>query len=204
MQNLNESADFVNPTEQILDWAEEMAKKGLYDLSTSRNLRTALKALIGILDPDETRDPKSLLTAMDSIAERWARANRANPTTMKTYKQRAISLLEDYLGFMESPGSFKGRGGNAAPKKTEKKDDRRAPIHAPPPVFEPSNASALNTFRLPSGKVFCYSLPETFTIEDLRRVVFHLLPATSDFDPMRPGGGFPPMMPALDSTPSVQ
>jgi hypothetical protein len=58
--------------------------------------------------------------------------------------------------------------------------------------------------RMPNGKVFRYSLPEDFTIEDLRRIVYHLLPATADFDPMRPGGGFPPMSPALDSATTVQ
>jgi hypothetical protein len=63
---------------------------------------------------------------MESIAERWARANRANPTTMKTYKNCAISLLEDYIGFMENPGAFKGRGGGGgAPKKADRKEERR-------------------------------------------------------------------------------
>jgi hypothetical protein len=197
MQNVNESADFVN---DILGWAEEMEKKGLYDHSTSKNLRTALKALVTVLDPSEQRDAKHLIAEMESIAERWARANRANPATMRTYKQRAISLLEDYIGYMENPASFKGRGGTGAPKKSEKKEERRA---ATPSPTEPG-AGSINAFRMPNGKVFRYSLPEDFTIEDLRRIVYHLLPATADFDPMRPGGGFPPMSPALDSSTTVQ
>jgi hypothetical protein len=204
MKKLTDSDDFVNTTEQqILNWADEMAKKGLYDLSTSRNLRTALKALLGVLESNERRDPRSLLAQMESIAERWARANRANPTTMKTYRQRASQLLEDYIGFMENPGSFKGRGGGTAPKKTEKKEVRRAAAQ-PPPAGGGDDSTVrdqlgLNTFRLPNGKIVRYSLPEDFTIEDLRRVVYHLLPTTIDFDPGRPGGGFPPMSPAIDA-----
>jgi hypothetical protein len=199
MQNVNGSADFVN---DILGWAEEMEKKGLYDHSTSKNLRTALKALVTVLDPDEQRDADHLIAEMESIAERWARANRANPATMRAYKQRAIALLEDYVGYMKDPASFKGRGGTSAPKRPERKEERRA---APPPASgaaDPAVAS-FNTFRLPNGKVFRYSLPDNFTIEDLRRVVYHLLPATADFDPMRPGG-FPPVSPALDSSATVQ
>ncbi len=199
MQNVNESEDFVN---DILGWAEEMEKKGLYDQSTSKNLRTALKALVTVLDPAERRGAKQLVADMESIAERWARANRANPSTMKTYKQRAIALLEDYAGYMENPASFKGRGG-ASPKKSEKKEERRAAPAPAPGATEPAPAS-INTFRMPNGKVFRYSLPEDFTIEDLRRIIYHLLPATADFDPMRPGGGFPPMSPALDSSTTVQ
>ena len=199
MKNLSDSDALVNTTEeQILDWADEMAKKGLYDQSTSRNLRTALRGLLTVLDPNESRDPRSVLNQVESIAERWARVNRANPTTMKTYRQRSTQLLEDYITFMENPGAFKGRGGGNAPKKTDKKDERRqssAAVNAGSEEPVVREATSLNTFRLPNGKLVRYSLPEDFTIEDLRRVVFHLMPTTVDFDPMRPGG-FPPMLPS--------
>src|SRR5262245_60854089 len=185
MQNVSGSADFVN---DILGWAEEMEKKGLYDQSTSKNFRTALKALTTVLDPTEQGDARHLLPEMESIAERWARANRANPATMRTYKSRASALLEDYIGYMDDPASFKGRGGTPASKRTERKEERRG---ATTPAATDTTAN-INTFRLPNGKVFRYSLPENFTIEDLRRVVYHLMPATTDFDPMRPGG-FPPV-----------
>lgn len=200
MQNVSESGHFVN---DILGWAEEMEKKGLYDTSTSKNLRTALKALVTVLDPAELQDAKQFVADMESIAERWARANRANPATMRTYKQRAIALLEDYDGFMENPASFKGRGGTSS-KKSEKKEERRAAAPTTPPIATEPAAAAFNTFRMPNGKVFRYSLPEDFTIEDLRRVVYHLLPAAADFDPMRPGGGFPPMSPTLDGSATFQ
>ena len=203
MKNLSDSDAFVNTTEQqILDWADEMAKKGLYDQSTGRNLRTALRALLTVLDAGESRDPRSLIAQMESISGRWARVNRANPTTMKTYRQRATQLLEDYVTFMENPGSFKGRGGGgAAPKKAEKekKDDRRTTSPAPSGGDDVAVGS-FNTFRLPNGKIVRYSLPEEFSIEDLRRLVYHLLPATVDFDPMRPAGGFSSMSPALDAS----
>jgi hypothetical protein len=130
---------------RILDWADEMAKKGLYDQSTSRNLRTALRDLLTVLDANDSRDPRSLLAQMDSLAERWARINRANPTTMKTYRQRATQLLEDYIAFMENPGSFKGRGGGNAPKKTDKKGGRLRWSAAEP--VEPEHV------RLPNGKI---------------------------------------------------
>lgn len=206
MKNLSDSNAFVNTTEQqILDWAEEMAKKGLYDQSTSRNLRTALRGLLTVLDASEPRDPRSVLNQIEAVAERWARANRANPTTMKTYRQRATQLLEDYIAFMENPGSFKGRGGGNAPKKTDKREERR-PISSSTSGDDTDMRahSSLNAFRLPNGKLIRYSLPEEFTIEDLRRFVYHLLPATVDFDPMRPSGGFPPMSPTLDATSGIQ
>jgi hypothetical protein len=203
MKKLNDPADLVNATlEHILDWAEEMTKKGLYDPNTGRHLRTALKSLVSILDEDEPKDPLSLQAAMDSIAERWARANKSNPSTMRTYRQRAGALVDDFITFMKTPAAFKGRGGGT-PKK-EKKEERRT---SPEPVIIPEAPvvdTAFNTFRLPDGRVFRYSVPENFTIEDLRRVAFHLLPATSDFDPMRPGGGFSPMSAALDVAPNIQ
>jgi len=199
MKKVNDSADLVNVTiEQILEWAEEMAKKGLYDATTGRLMRTGLKSLVTILDETEAHDPRSLLASLDEIAERWARANKAVPDTMKTYKQRASNLLEDFIVYMENPAAFKGRGGATGAKKAEKKEERKTQRPTANEVDEPA-PSALNTFRLPNGKVFRYSLPESFTIEDLRRIVYHLLPATADFDPMRPGGGYPPMSPALDS-----
>jgi hypothetical protein len=208
MKNVNDSTEFVNVTiEEILEWAEEMGRKGLYDPSLSRHLRTALKALVSIMDSGEARDAKSVLANLDSLAERWARANRANPSTMKTYKQRATSLLEDYILYMDNPASFKGRGGGSGVKKPEKREERRGSGARAVPQGESDesarDSNALNTFRLPNGKVLRYSLPEGFTTEDLRRVVYHLLPATVDFDPMRPGGGFPPMSSTLESA-SVQ
>lgn len=201
MKNLKDSADLVNVTvDQMLDWADEMTKKGLYDANTGRLLRSALKSLVSILDEHEAKDPSTLAANIDAIAERWARANKANPSTMKTYRQRAASLVEDFITFTKSPGAFKGRGGGG-PKK-EKKDERRAPDTSVASDLQ-AGASPWNTFRLPDGRLFRYSLPENFTIEDLRRIVFHLLPATSDFDPMRPAGGFPPM-PALETTSHIQ
>jgi hypothetical protein len=199
MHNLNGSEDFVN---NILSWAEEMERRGLYDISTSKNLRTALKALVTVLDASESRDPKHLVADMESVAERWARANRANPTTMKTYRQRATSLVEDYIGYMESPASFKGRGGTNSSKKEERRP--AVPQSKPTAPSTPDAAVALmNTFRLPSGKVFRYSLPEDFTSDDLRRIVYHFLPATIDFDPMRPNS-FPSVAPLLENPPLVQ
>ena len=41
----------------------------------------------------------------------------------------------------------------------------------------------MNNFLLPNGKIFRYSLPEELTVDDLRRIVYHLLPAAIDFDP---------------------
>jgi hypothetical protein len=205
MKKLSDSADLVNMTvEQILEWAEEMAKKGLYDATTGRLMRTGLKALVSILDESEPRDANSVLVNLDAIAERWARANKAVPDTMKTYKQRASNLLEDFIVYMENPAAFKGRGGGVGSKKAEKKDDRKAQQRPVSVEAEEQAASSLNTFRLPNGKIFRYALPDHFTIEDLRRIVYHLLPATADFDPMRPGGGYAPMSPALDSVGGVQ
>jgi hypothetical protein len=176
--------------EGVLDWAEEMAKKGLYEPNTGRHLRSAVKAMASILDAGE-RTPQFLIENLEAVADRWARANKANPSTMRTYRQRAGALLEDFAKYMESPTSFKGRGGST-PRKSEKAE-RQSAAKAEAVVVSHTSATALNMFRLPNSKTFFYSLPDDFTIEDLRRVVYHLLPATSDFDPMVQNGGFPPM-----------
>lgn len=202
MTKLGESA---NTIDDVFAWAEEMARKGMYDANTGRHMRTALKALASVLGQSEDTSPEALTAGLDSIAERWARANKANPSTMKTYKQRANALLNDYTAFMANPGSFKGRGGPAGGKASPagKKDERVRRVQSGIPQAvgdQDSPRPAFNTFRLPNGRVVHYSLPEGFTIEDLRRVVYHLLPATSDFDPMRPGGGFPSMAGAIDGS----
>jgi len=203
-KKVNNSEDLVNMTvEQVMEWGEEMARKGMYDSNTSRLFRTGLRSLVSIMDDTEAKDPKSLLDNVESLAERWARATKANPGTMKSYKQRASALLSDFIAYMENPAGFKGRGGSAGPKKEkpEKKDEKRTAGSSTPTAASEEAAgfgSAWNTFRLPNGKVIRYSLPEDFTIEDLRRYVYHLLPATSDFDPMRPGGGLATMPTALN------
>jgi len=43
----------------------------------------------------------------------------------------------------------------------------------------------MNSFQLPNGKIFRYALPADVTVDDLKRIVFHLLPAAIDFDPLR-------------------
>jgi hypothetical protein len=170
--------------------SETADKKGKYEAQTARHFKSSFKTLVSIVGEDEPRDARSLLEHVDAIAERWARANKSNPETMKTYKQRSRALLEDYLGYMADPASFKGRGRVISLKKSDKKDARR---EAPPASIseEPMPRAPFNTFRLPSGKEFRYSTPDEYTLDDLRRLVYHLLPGTIDFDPGKPGGGFP-------------
>jgi len=65
-----------NDIKKIVEWAETMTEKGIYNASTATNRIRSLQKISSILGKDEPKDPESLLKGLDDIADRWARKMR--------------------------------------------------------------------------------------------------------------------------------
>jgi hypothetical protein len=182
--------------QQAKDWLAAMGEKGIYGGASARIRATAIESLVSVLGSDEPNDVASVLADIDSITNRWATKNHANPETSQTYKTRAKTTLEAFLEFQRDPQSFKLRKrveGNGGAKRAEKaakaraKDDAGAtPGPSAAPVAEPGTRS----YPVSTGE-FVYRIPaDGLTQKDVFRIACHLVTLASDFDPVVSSGLF--------------
>jgi hypothetical protein len=200
MNSLFPESENVNPSspiDEVLQFASDMHRRGQYATAKAKGLENALRQLVGVLDPEEPRDPQSVLDNIGDIASRWGRKETANPETIQTYASRAKRLLQDYLRYMANPATFRveSKPGKVKSEKKRKRDQDERPEAAEAasathddaaahgPHAQPRAKAAPHRFELPlpDGRVFAYTPPEMLLQEDLLRLVVHLMPLTADF-----------------------
>lgn len=189
-----ESPEYVNATvDEIGAWADRAGERGLLNPTTARLKVTALRRLLSVLADDEQLGAKEALETLDSLVVRLARKEGGNPETLGTYKQRAESILRDFLDYHANPLAFQNRSAErpvkAVPKASaeKKKADKPADkAESSQSVGEGIDANATRRFVFPlgNGRDFVYHIPVGgITMAEVKRVMFHLGSMATDFDP---------------------
>jgi hypothetical protein len=181
-------------TQQAKEWLAAMGEKGIYGGASARIRGTAIESLVSILGEDEPNDVASVIADIDSIANRWATKNHANPDTTQTYRTRAKTTLESFLEYQRDPQGFKVRrkvDGNGGAKRAEKAAKQKAaPEAAAAPTANATPEPGTRSYPVSMGD-FVYRIPAGgLTQKDVFRIACHLVTFASDFDPVVSSGLF--------------
>ena len=192
MANVRAINEGVNEThDTVCQWVVQMAERGELPENTARIRATALEQMVTVLDGTEPRDPVWLHENIDDIGRRWAVKNTAKPATAITYIGRARTLLGDYLRWK---ADFKGFKFKIREPETKAKKAAPRDVEAPaaaPAALPPSPTGAgdvqMRRFPLSDGREdFRFILSPGFTMNDARKIAFHLATLAEDFDPLSP------------------
>lgn len=189
--------DHVNASaDQVSAWADRAGERGLLNPTTARLKVTALRRILSVLADDEMMGAQEILANLDALVVRLARKEGGNPETLGTYKQRAESILRDFLDYHNDPLAFQNKNAERSAKVTtkptkpaEKKKAETGVTRADAPASESNESAGVGTgrrfaFPLSGGREFVYILPpDGIRMNEVMRIGFHLGSMATDFDP---------------------
>lgn len=93
--------------DKLLEFLDYLATKGLMNRATVAARKAATNTVLGILEPDEVLDLRNI--DLDEVASRFAnlKGTEFKPDSVKVYKSRVSSALEDFKKYKASPQTFK-------------------------------------------------------------------------------------------------
>src|SRR6185436_10320249 len=133
--------------------------RGILNPTTARLKVTALKRILTVLSGEEQLGAQDMLDQLDQLVTRLARKEGGNPETLSTYKQRAESLLKDFIDYQRDPLGFQARSAERPAKAERKVERKKVPVTEP---VAPAAAPADNrryVYPLCAGRDFEYVLP---------------------------------------------
>lgn len=136
--------DGTKSREAAIQFLEYLEKKGLMAPATARARKAALSMVLGILDPQEAQDVTSI--NFDDVMNRFQnlQGKTYTPESLRAYKSRARSALDDFASYVENPLAFKPnvqvRERKPNPTKTPFSDTRNNSDHIAGEVSRPSAA----------------------------------------------------------------
>lgn len=165
--------------EALLAFIDYASDKGLTNKNTAASRKVSVSAILGILDEREAQDLRAL--DIEEIVRRFHNLypTKYSPESLRVYRSRLKSTLEDFLRYRESPTSFKP----SAPAKAAKVAVRKPPETASTsnlPAVMPSHAvepvpAGRATINLPiplqgSCVVTIHGIPVDLTEQEAKRI----------------------------------
>lgn len=140
--------------EELLRFMDYVRAKGLMSPATVEARKASANKVLGILDADEADDVTKL--DLDEVVHRFGNLHgqKYTPDSLRSYKSRTKSAIEDFSRYLENPLAFKP-GGLRREKKPangspQKKVHQTAQSASPaPPIERPAIAPAASSSILP-------------------------------------------------------
>jgi hypothetical protein len=176
----------------LLAFLDYLADKGLMNATTASSRKGAVKTLFSVLDAAETADVTTL--KLDEVAMRFAnkRGGDFKPESVKVYKSRVVSAIEDFKNYRANPLNFKvgltpKPSGSRAEKPSQDKepsqDNQSPPAHQPrEPFVSPSEIVFPIPIR-PNTIVKIVGLPSDLTPQEATRIANVIQALASVQDP---------------------
>jgi len=107
--------------EALLEFLDFLANKGLLNKATANSRKAAVNTLLSILSPEESADLRGL--NLDDLVMRFfnIKGNEFKPESVRVYKSRLASVLDDYERYKRDPLGFRPR---VAPRERTEKSPR--------------------------------------------------------------------------------
>lgn len=191
--------------EDIKPWADSLAKGGYFKQDYARRCVKAVDDVMSIMQPTESHLVEECAAVAPTLVQRWAAAtNNQNPGMLRTAQSRFVSILNNYLEYLDNPTSFKPRVNASKSSDSSKRKAKEEVVGASNQSELPlekeapaANASAgaprvsssgdLRSYPLASGESFDFRLPPgKFTMQDATKVFAHLLTLAADWNPFDP------------------
>jgi hypothetical protein len=94
-------------TADLMKFLDYLADKGLMLAATAASRKAAANKMLAVLSEDEARDVT--IVDIDDVALRFHNLNgqQYTPGSIKTYKSRVSSAIEDFSAYLANPLSFR-------------------------------------------------------------------------------------------------
>jgi hypothetical protein len=175
----------VNATpEEVFTWAERSGDRGILNPTTAKLKVAALKRILTVLSDEEHLGAEEILGALDQLVTRLARKEGGNPETLSTYKQRAESLLRDFIDYQRDPLGFQARNAERPPKAERKVERKKVPPTEPVAQAAPPADVRRYIYPLGEGRDFEYVLPPGgLSMREVKKIALLLISLANDYDP---------------------
>lgn len=110
--------------EELFRFLDYVRAKGLMSPNTVESRKASANKVLGILDDEEAEDVTKL--DLDEVVHRFGNLHgqKYTPDSLRSYKSRTKSAIEDFARYLENPLAFKPgvqrrekKGSNGAPQK---------------------------------------------------------------------------------------
>jgi hypothetical protein len=169
---------------------EFVVAKGLVHPATAQGWRVATAKVLEDLTPAEGEDVRRIdvEATFKGFLNRYP--GRLSPASVGEYRRRVGRAIEEFVRWMEDPGSYAFRSPPRAPKAEARRRLDPAPASSPNAARPPASAP---TPSLPDGIALEYPLrpdllarvvvPRDLTVEEARRMGAFLVTLAVDFKP---------------------
>lgn len=108
--------------EELLKFLNYVGAKGLLSPATAESRKASVNKVLGILSDEEARDVSAL--DIEEVVRRFANLHGQGYTadSLRTYKSRTKSSIDDFLRYVENPMAFKVGGAKRIPRAKPAKD----------------------------------------------------------------------------------
>lgn len=172
--------------EELLKFLSYVGSKGLLSPATAESRKASVNKVLGILSDDEACDVSKI--DLDEVTRRFANLHGQGYTadSLRTYKSRAKSSIDDFLRYVENPLAFKVGGAKRPPRAKSIKDNPSdiAQIQLPggqPVTTTPSASSGIVPIPLRADlTVYVQGLPFDLTAREAKKIANVILAMSMD------------------------
>jgi hypothetical protein len=122
--------------EELTKFLNYVGTKGLLSPATVESRKASVNKVLGILSEDEAKDVASI--DLDEVMRRFANLHGQQYTadSLRTYKSRTKSSIDDFVRYVENPMGFKVGGPKRQPraKNAQPNSKPSEKIDTPPPA----------------------------------------------------------------------
>jgi hypothetical protein len=180
----NNDHDVNAMPEDVFTWADRSGDRGILNPTTAKLKIAALKRILTVLSDEEHLGAEEILSALDQLVTRLARKEGGNPETLSTYKQRAESLLRDFIDYQRDPLGFQARNAERPPKTERKVERRKTPGTEPAAQTAPPVEGRRYIYPLGEARDFEYVLPlGGLSMREVKKIALLLISLANDYDP---------------------
>jgi len=128
--------------EELVKFLNYVGAKGLLSPATAESRKASVNKVLGILSDDEASDVGKI--DLEEVVRRFANLHGQGYTadSLRTYKSRTKSSIDDFLRYVDNPMAFKVAGAKRTPRSKSSKD-----------AIGPSNGSAEKAEAQPTATV---------------------------------------------------
>jgi hypothetical protein len=117
---------------ELVKFLDYVGAKGLLSPSTADSRKASVNKVLGILSDEEAQDLSTI--DLDEITRRFANLHGQGYTadSLRTYKSRTKSSIDDFLRYVENPMAFKVGGAKRTPRAKPARDAAQSQAHGEP------------------------------------------------------------------------
>ena len=165
--------------EELLKFLTYVGAKGLLSPATAESRKASVNKVLGILSDEEASDVSKI--DLEGVVRRFANLHGQGYTadSLRTYKSRTKSSIDDFLRYVDNPMAFKVGGAKRTPRAKPAKDAAspstvftdKGESPAPAAVVTPSAGSGIIPIPLRADlTVHVQGLPFDLTTREAKKI----------------------------------